>query len=97
MRTLSSEAVVLHEVSQPEADRFLQTRLTRAKLRGGWCLSLRQWWRPPGQADFVPTKKGVTFPIELAGDLAAALAILAPEQLEHARANGGAARRPTDT
>lgn len=41
-----------------------EIRITGEQFRGKLFVNIREWWKPPHGADFLPTKKGVTYDVE---------------------------------
>lgn len=42
----------------------IEIRITGEQFRGKLFVNIREWWRPSSGADFVPTKKGMTYDVE---------------------------------
>ena len=41
-----------------------ETRIAVREYRGEKFVDFREWWQPAGAPDFVPTKRGITVPLE---------------------------------
>ncbi len=79
MRRVEHKRIARQDKSRPERGRFAEVRLSRDTVRRGEIMNIRVWFRPLDREEFLPTRTGISIPIEHVVDLVAALAELFPE------------------
>ena len=79
MRRVDHKRIAIQDKSRPDRNRFAEVRLSRDKVRIGEIANIRLWFRPPDRDDYLPTRTGISIPIEHIVDLVAALSELFPE------------------
>ena len=79
MRRVDPKRIAIQDKSRPDRNRFAEVRLSRDKVRIGEIANIRVWFRPPDREDYLPTRTGISIPIENVVDLVAALGELFPE------------------
>ena len=83
MQRVDDQMIVVFDRSQPERGRYNQIRANVHGVQGlEKKLSVRLWFRPSDQAEYFPTRAGVTVPLSHVPDLLAAIAALVPEAVE---------------
>lgn len=70
MATDLDEHTLLGTLPQTET---AEVRVTRRVVKGRACLDVRTWFIPAGQADMVPSRKGITIDVKKAKALAEAI------------------------
>ena len=79
MKRIDQNRIAIQDKSRPDRNRFAEVRLSRDKVRIGEIANIRVWFRPPDREDYLPTRTGISIPIENVVDLVAALGELFPE------------------